>query len=673
MTKLRLPLMIATCTLGAASIHAGVPSPSAPESRAISADLAPLASRPAIVDLSEIYALLTPVSKATTRALLARRSIDRVQATPASHGPLDVALVDARALEDNKALDETGALFDAGLPVAVFISAGTSAEARGKVARLFGAASEADLAIYARKPGGGVRVFSTDVGQSVAYADTAARVRNFQQAVADHLTAIEQGGRRLVPESRQARQSTGASNSSNPDHLPIVEFTDTTFGSGGQSLTREITVIRDSTASKDQFNVILKTSGLIKGGSDVAPKCYIGRWPIECPWGPSYTEYYYIDAMLDYGRNAQPTVARTLPETTSLTDLTYNHTESDTTSFGFNLGADAEKALAGNPAAAIKPSFGFNFGKSYTKSTSITFTVKDYSTAVESRHEEPNYYPCNNCVRPPGVRNTWKYQISQEILNRFRDDRTMTPAMRQFAPQSYSSWTFKVSGGKYPIKLAATSSVAQRNGHGRSSGPVVRVKTSAMTIDLDSPYLHREPVVILQSKENAGRCLINDGRGAATLGTCSRDISSRAGQWYLDSFDRYVSRLDGRCLAVNEHSSRQVEVVACNEGSAQKWYWAADRINSKLNGGDSGWRLFVDGNAVKARIDPMRQQVIPNNPNQVLLDPWSTYPGAPVAGATIPTLGIPQPQVPEAWVRTFKDTPSTERWEPVALRQYKEG
>ena len=45
----------------------------------------------------------------------------------------------------------------------------------------------------------------------------------------------------------------------------------------------------------------------------------------------------------------------------------------------------------------------------------------------------------------------------------------------------------------------------------------------------------------------------------------------------------------------------------------------------------------------------------------------------PMAGATIPTLGIPQPQVPEAWVRTFRDIPSTERWEPVALRQYKEG
>ena len=439
-----------------------------------------------------------------------------------------------------------------------------------------------------------------------------------------------------------------------------------TTPSGGQSLTREITVIRDSTASKDQFNVIMKTSGLIKGGADVAPQCR----PVACI---GYTQYYLVDAMLDYGRNAQPTVARTLPETTSLTDLTYNHTESETTSFGFNLGADAEKALAGNPAAAIKPSFGFNFGKSYTKSTSITFTVKDYSTAVESRHEEPNYYPCNSCVRPPGVRNTWKYQISQEILNRFRDDRTMTPAMRQFAPQSYSSWTFKVSGGKHPIKLAASSSVMQRNGLGRSSGPVVRVKTSAVTIDLDSPYLHREPVVILQSKENAGRCLINDGRGAATLGTCSRDVTHRAGQWYLDSFDRYVSRLDGRCLAVNERNARQVEVVACNDRSAQKWYWAADRINSKLNGGDSGWRLFVDGNAVKARIDPKRQQVIPNNPNQVLLSPWSTYPGAPVAGATIPTLGIPQPQVPEAWVRTFRDIPSTERWEPVALRQYKEG
>ncbi|GAA0700111.1 hypothetical protein GCM10009429_29200 [Dyella marensis] len=69
-------------------------------------------------------------------------------------------------------------------------------------------------------------------------------------------------------------------------------------------------MIRDSTASKDQFNVIMKTSGLIKGGADAAPQCR----PVACI---GYTQYYLVDAMLDYGRNAQPTVARTLPETTS--------------------------------------------------------------------------------------------------------------------------------------------------------------------------------------------------------------------------------------------------------------------------------------------------------------------------------------------------------------------
>jgi len=673
MPKPSLPLMIAACTLGAVSTRAGAQFSTAYKPETISADLAPLANRPAIVDLTDVYGLLTPVSKAATRALLAERSIDSIRTMPAHRGPLDVALVDARALDDSQVLDETGALFDAGMPIAVFIPAGVSAEARGKIARLFGAASEADLAIYTKKQGGGVRVFSTDVGQSLVYADTATRMRHFQQAVADHLAAMDQGNRLLVTENRQANQPIG--NGSNSDHLPIIEFTDTTFGSAGQSLTREITVIRDSTASKDNFNVILKTSGLIKGGSDVAPKCYFRRIPVKCPslFVPPHTEYYYIEAMLDYGKNAQPTVASIYPETDNRTDITYNHTRSETTNFGFNLGADAEKALAGNPASAIKPSFGFNFGKSYTKSTSITFTVKDYSLAVESRHEEPNYYPCSNCVRPPGVRNTWKYQVSRQILERFMDDGTMTPTMQQFAPQSYSSWTFKASGGKHPIKIAAASSVVQKNSFGRSSGPVIRVKTGAVTIDLDSPYLHREPVVILQSKENMGRCLVNDGRGAATLDTCSRDINRRAGQWYLDSFDRYVSRLDGRCLAVNTRDARQVEVVACNDGNAQKWYWAADRINSKLNGGDSGWRLFVEGNTVKARIDSTWQQVIPNNPNQVLLKPWSTYPSAPIAGATIPTLGTPQPQVPEAWVRTFRNVPSAERWEPIALRQYKEG
>jgi hypothetical protein len=198
------------------------------------------------------------------------------------------------------------------------------------------------------------------------------------------------------------------------------------------------------------------------------------------------------------------------------------------------------------------------------------------------------------------------------------------------------------------------------------------VSAAAIAVDLHSPYLHREPVVVLQSKENAGRCLINDGGGKAAVGPCSTDIGNRAGQWYLDALERYVSRLDGRCLAVNTHGESEVELAACDTGIEQKWYWAADRVTSRYQGGGNGWRLFVEGSRGMARIDPGRQQVIPDNPHHVLLAPWSTYPGAPTPGATIPTLNGVQPQIPVTWIRAYADVPPTERWEPVALRQYKE-
>ena len=620
-----------------------------------------------MVNLTEVYALLTAPRMEITRARLNRRVVNSSRPIPAINDMLDIALIDARRLDDDKALAETRALFDAGMPVAVFTPRGASAAERSRVNKLFGAASEADLAIYVRNESGSVRVFSTPIDRSLAYPDTATRIGHFQRDVAAHIAGMTHGQGRAAIQVR----AVDAGNSSNPDYLPIIELTDTTYGRDGQSLTREITVVRDSTASRDNFNVTLKTSGLIKGGDDESyctlksPSGHILK-RFRCA---GYTASYMVDALLDYGANPKPTVLRTLPETTGLSDVVYNRTESSTTNFGFNIGADAEKALSGQPSNALKPSFGFNFGKSYTKSTSITVDLKDYSTSVESKNEVPNFYPCPSCLS--GLRNTWRYRLSDVIRDEARWG-VKTPAMLKFAPQSYSMWTLPASRAKSPIKISASTSVSQRGWNSGISNGIVRVKADAISIDLDSPYLHREPVVILQSKENRGRCLINDGKGAAKLATCSRDIMNRAGQWYLDAFDRYVSRLDGKCLAVNQYGTRQVEVVSCDDSTRQKWFWASDRINSRINGGDYGWRLFVQGDLVNARIDPRTQQVIPNNPNHVLLDPWSTYPSAPVVGATIPVVTGPQPQVPQDWVRRLKNVPSNERWQPIALRQYKE-
>ncbi|NII74107.1 hypothetical protein FHW84_002692 [Dyella sp. SG562] len=663
----RLSLMLAACTCGAGSTHAGQtlrsdPHPQAaarqppsltPKPRTAAFDPLPLSSGPVIVDLTEIYSLLTTEPANAARARLARRAVDSSRAVPAIESPLDVALVDARRLGDTKVRDETRALFDAGMPVAVFTPPATAAEERSHASGLFGIASEADLAIYTKKPDRGVRVFSTHLDAHPGRSPKAARILRFEQTIAEYLAAMADPRTSTVLQ-RQVRQAGGPGH---PDHLPLIELADTHFGDSGQYLTREVAVIRDSTASRDQFQVTVKTSGLIQGGSDqVSQQCHAAVR--KC----AFTSAYMVHVLLDYGGNKQPAMLQAFPETTGLTSISHNQNLSRTTSYGFNLDVAAEAALSATPSATVKTSFGYRHGKEYAKSTAISFDVKDYATVQEASQLPENHV----------LQNTWSYRIEEKAIQALVGDGTTTPAMRQFAPQSYSLWTLNAARAKGDIRIFAKTSVYQRNLHAFSSVHAFRVSAPALRIDLDSPYLHREPVVILQSKENAGRCLVNDGNGAALPGACSRAPGDKAGQWYLDAFDRYVSRLDQRCLTVHEQGELQVGLADCGNGAHQKWYWAADRINSKYNGGDSGWRLFVDGDTVKARIDPQRQQVLPNNPNHALLDPWSTYPGAPVAGATIATLSGIQPQVPDAWVRTYRDVPSTERWEPLALRQYKE-
>ncbi|MBT2119798.1 RICIN domain-containing protein [Dyella sp. LX-66] len=661
----RLSLMLVACTCGAGAAHAGQifhPDPQAaarqppslkPKPRTAAFDPLPLSPGPALVELSDIYALLTTAPADAVRARMARRAVDSSRTVPAIESELDVALVDARRLGDPKVRDETLALFDAGMPVAVFTPPATAATERSHAAGLFGIASEADLAIYAKKPERGMRVFSTHVDARPELAPKAARIQRFEQTVAEYLASIADPRANATP----LRQLRHAGSPGHPDHLPIIELTDTTFGDNGQYLTRDVAVIRDSAASRDQFQVTVKTSGLIQGGSDkVSQQCHAAVR--KC----AFTSAYMVHVLLDYGSHAQPAMLQAFPETTGLTSISHNQNLSRTTSYGFNLDVAAEAALSATPGATIKTSFGYRHGKEHAKSTAMSFEVKDYATVQEATR-----LPENNVLQ-----NTWSYRIEEKAIQALVSDGTTTPAMRQFAPQSYSLWTLSAARAKGEIRIFAKTSVYQRNLHAFSSVHAFRVSAPALRIDLDSPYLHREPVVILQSKENAGRCLVNDGNGAALPGACSRAPADKAGQWYLDAFDRYVSRLDQRCLTVHEQGELQVGLADCGDGEHQKWYWAADRINSKYNGGDSGWRLFVDGDTVNARIDPQRQQVLPNNPNHALLDPWSTYPGTPVAGATIATLSGVQPQVPDAWARSYGDVPSNERWEPVALRQYKE-
>ncbi|GAA0700081.1 RICIN domain-containing protein [Dyella marensis] len=639
MSRYRLPLILIACTTGAGSVLAWQEPRLDSSTAAYSKQ--PLADRPAMVNLTEIYTLLTATTEADARARLSKQTGKSSRRAASVAGSHQVAFIDARRLADDKVMEETRALFDAGIPVAVFAQPGLPAAERSQAARLFGAASGADLAIYARQVGDGVRTFSTDIGKSLHYPDKARHIQRFQQAAANHLDSLPALDRAPARSSRTSTTSNGSS-----AHLPIYEFTDTTYGKDNQYLTREITVVRDSTASKDEFNVIMKTSGLINGGNDLVAS-------------GGYTATYHVDAELHHLKDAKPTTLRAYPETTGVTDINFNRDESRATNYGFNMEASAEATFSLTPSATVKTSFGFNYSKNHSKSTSIAFSVQDYSTTVGASSSSGK------------TAHSWKFDLSEQALASFRKNGA-TPAMKQLAPQTYSVWTLKASEvQRSTITLVARSGVTQK---GSSIRKADRVITDSLTVNLDSPYLHREPVVLLRSQADAGYCLVNRLDDKLVLGACTTVPERKVQQWYMDAAGRYVNRSDGKCLTVQPDGDEHIKLADCKSDATQEWYWSADRINSKYNGGDNGWRLFVDkaavGESVKARIDVEKQQVIPNNVNYVLLNPWSSYPDAPTSDDTIPVLqGGIATKVPGTWATTYNSVSSGDRWEPEPLRQ----
>lgn len=644
MNKYRLPLIFATCIV-LESVQAGQKAPDSGKPGISAFDMVPLADGIAMAKLEDITAMLSATPAGMARARPAKAAANK----PAAHDQRNIAFVDARQL-DNQAVEKRArALFEQGTPVAVYTPPGTPAVQREKASRLFGVASAADLAVYIQAENGRVQAFSTSVGKNPHLSPLAVRLEHFRESVAKQLDVLAERAAREA--ARPAKARNAPAGSAYAAHLPIMRFDNTEYRDGGASLTRSVTIVRDSTSDKDNFNVHVKTSGPIIGSSR------------NCNDNPScqfhYIRQYVVEVLLGFDDATQPTALASHPQSTGLTALNYEKSAETTTSFGFNLDLGMEAGLQGMvPNASVKRNFGFNFSKSHTTTESISFTINDYSIAATSIRDGTYY----------GKR--WTYGISNTALYAFFNHGTITPAMSMLEPETYSLWSFPATKHGRTLYIHAVSNAYKKYRSGREDN-IGGVRTSNIIVDLDSPYLHREPVVLLHSQQGSGRCLVNNKESSVVLGECDKSPGSKTAHWYLDSSSRYVSRHDGKCLAVHTSNERQVELATCNESSEQKWRWIADRIHSEYDGRRPGWRLYIDGETVKARTDAERHQSIPDNPNHELLNPWSTYPDAPVDGATIPTLaGQKQPAIPGTWVGSIRAVPPEERWTLEVLRQY---
>lgn len=638
MSKQQVPLLLAASIALALSCST-LPAVSSPSPTVV--NHAPISAAPALIDLREVYPALSTANSEQTRQFLAERVFDANRPTLKSSGKIPIALVDVRLLSSEEIIEAARTLFEFGVPLAIYQPRHVTHEDSNRTFELFGFASKSDLTIYTKGTKSGIRTFSTFVDNDHAPSDTEDRIARMTRDIEEHLNSA----------------STESIDSSFPDNNPVIEVVDTKYEDDGNFITQKATVARDSSPARDNFVVVYETQESMWNPHrrSLGQRLY--------PWH-DMARRYSVKHRLSESHDARLAATEFSPRQ-SLTAVDVSDKVTTKTSFGFGLDSEASNSLGPDGSSSVKPKFGFNFGKDATRENGISYQIDDFYVLASQSFENRTY------------QQSWLFHLAESVEKAARKNNfaptPLTPGMRMIEAETLSKWVISAkANGILTLSAVTSATTAIRDIAGK---PLMTLaETDNLSIDLSSPFLTREPTVMLKSKANEGLCLVNPGSTFTTvrLGQCDSRPSNRAAQWYLDPDERYVSRLDGRCLAVSATSSAEVWMANCGQSLNQKWYWASDRIQSRHDGGDKGWRLYVDGSSVKARIDPRKQSVIPDNVNHVLLAPWSNYPQAPVPGATIPKFNGKQSDVPAQWISGQREVTPSERWMPIPLRQYRQ-
>jgi hemolysin len=582
---------------------------------------------------------------------------DQVERAP--NGETLVGLVDAGALSSQAALAQVWALYDAGMPV--LIHHGETEERNGLKgpAAIFGMASDAPFVYYYRGVTGELRMLSIprDVDNPGAVTRTIAEVNARLMEEMTWIDEARSSAARIRTSGILAMQRVTADF---PVEMPRLRAVNSAFNDGS-SVTQEVDVIRDSTISSDTRKIITKTSYSIK------PKLngVVNKNFVVVP------EYYTLTEKVTFKNLPSHTAASLInqyPQSNGSTDISFTDTQKQTTSFGFNISSDLEKGLKDSvPEASAKLGFGFNFGKTNTTEKSMSMVLKDYWVGSSSSRDGSSYSA------------VWRLSLADRIRGNSKffhgsgnaSEANMTPMMRQASPETFAAWQIR-GGHDDEIRIEVRPSLMNllfANKYTTPGQDPAVLPVSTVVVPANSPFLTREITVQIQSQEGAGRCLQTGSGATVSLGACLPPQTSFAQQWNLDADNRYKSRANGRCLQVNT-SSGAITTETCSLALNQRWDWSAQAINSRYDGGDPSWRLYVSNGAVSAKIDPSFHQVLPDNPFHALLRPWSNYPLAPLAGSFVPNLGGGTPPlVPVEWVSRLRDVGAAERWSINIIRQ----
>lgn len=563
-----------------------------------------------------------------------------------------------QSLLDNTQRLEAIAAYREGLPVAVVRGAATATLDR-VLQGIFGAASPAALAVYVRNAEGAPHIHSV----AELPGDNTERMR---------LTAQLAEGIRgsLVDAGSRALQA--ASGEDELIALPRVVFTDTQYASSGNGAAATVRgeFLRDSGRSHDVLTVAAQAMQALKpnhngvsGGSIIIPGNY----------------HYFLRLFTPDNSGTTPTLSGSQPLSSPTTDLNISQSHSTKTSYGFGLSREISAGLEGMvPSAGAKTSFSFAFGREYTTTNELAFTVKDYSLAnsASSPLSQTSMVYWDLPLAPHVASKADYFGSSPSAGN-------MTPSMRQVSAQGSAFWFVPGTyNGTMTLTTGGRIDNLQYDGSRIEHVPDPRPQPSAgVSVAADSPYLTREATVFIQSKAGNGGCL-RDSNGVVTIAPCpdtaSADwLNDLHAQWQLDSNGRYYNRGSKKCMQIlisglDPTGTGEIITRPCTTNRDQRWEWQADRIHTLHGDGHPEWRLFVGaGDSIGVRtLGKPEFQSIPVNPFHPLLDPWSSYPGAPTSSDFYPKLGTPDSNPPVSdEIKRLAASPSKERWELIVLRQ----
>lgn len=570
------------------------------------------------------------------------------------------------AVDDASTAAKVQEAFADGRPVLV-IRGNPTPERTEALARLFGAASAAPVVAYVRTPSG----LEAIALETFSGEDVRAGVQ-----VAELIMLLEQ----TLDGRARARRMAEEKNSDEASGRALMSFNATSVGDvPGNHLTLISDIARNITPTSARLIVANKTRHILASplmSADIwsvrIPQRYVTMHAVEAfaPGAGGVDPVYVVPALSDWA-----------PRGSSAT--TFNISESLDVGLNFGLSVSPELGLSGTPSAKV--GFNASFGLRLDRKYQLNYQVTDYALGTWAGRQSLADWGSPGPVEPRQLIR-WTHELSPHVSNvntyfftPFVDPASkVTPSMRSMAPESASVWDVPDEADAL-INVYAGSMVQDvvlvpvGRGTIQPAGSKLLVQWTVLP---SSPYLTREPTVLLRSKSGRGRCLVDSLQepGALTMADCDavQAPTTLQAQWQLDNFNRYYNRGTRQCLTLGEANgpgdARALNTQPCAVRNDQVWHWSADRIVSDYNGGEDGYLVELGDDGQVRAVPQPENLLIPDNPFHRLLDPWTTYPRAPQPGDMIEGLKGASRPLPPAWLQ-LPSVRAARRWDIVLLRQ----